>query len=197
MKKYICLLALFSTVGTLLALMSNGFTTWNDLVDRSPDIIIARCLATEDLLKPEPKVFYSNVFSSDIQIISVLKGNANPGFSHMTSLYQPFRGEYMLLFASRYQYETDSIYGATEEYRVVPLIHFHGTNELAGKPLGMQIQLLLKNRLNDLNQIMAQNNEEKRRIEAGLYTNSASGFSTNTVPNAAETRSPQQGGTSF
>ena len=102
---------LLAVVVSVLAIPISPFKGWDDLIDKSPDIIIARCMATQDLLTPKPKSFFSNVFSSDIEVISVLKGNTMPGPSHMTSLYFPYRGEYFLVFASSFQYETDLVYG--------------------------------------------------------------------------------------
>lgn len=160
----------FITATSASALLLAPFTSWDDLVERSPDIIIARCIATEDLLEPPPTSIYPNVFNSDIQVISVLKGNSMPGMSHLVSTYFPYRGEYFAAFATYSTVRTNSVYVATEEYRIVPLIHFHGAGEFAGKTLNQQIQLILKERLIYLNDELAKGNEEKKRLEEGLKT---------------------------
>ena len=170
MKIYLTIIALLATTSLGLALLVDDFTSWGDLTERSSDLVIARCIATQDGLSPKPAISFANVIGSDIEIISILKGDTKPSLSHMTSLYQPYRGEVFLLFANHYSDQSNLIYRATEAYRIVPLKGFFQTNLLAnllaGKTLKEQVQLVLAHRLKDLNQELAKNNEEKERIEA-------------------------------
>lgn len=124
-------------------------------------------------MKPEPTRHFSNVSCSDIEVISVLKGNAKPGLSHLTSLYRPFRGEQFLMFASYESNQADTGYSAIENYRLVP-INATGrylTNEQAGKTVKEQIQMILKIRLKDVNDELVRDNEEKARLELDLNSN--------------------------
>jgi hypothetical protein len=107
----------------------------------------------------------------------------------MASRYWPFQGEKFLLFANYENNQFFSGYNAVEEYRVISLNRYFQTNVLSGKTLNEQIQLILTNRLNDLNGELARGQEEKRRLELS-WTNAI--VSTNAQP--ARSR---QGGTSF
>jgi hypothetical protein len=183
MNRIIYIATLLAAASVALALPTNSFKSWDDLIENSHDIIIARCVATQDSLTPKPAIIFGNVFNSDIEVISVLKGKTNPGLSHLASLYLPYRGEYFLVFADYYTRQTNSGYSATEDYRVIPIVHFHGTNELAGKDLEKQIQLVLNGRLQDLNEEAARNNEEIKRIRSGLTKgNKETQASTNAIP---------------
>jgi hypothetical protein len=168
MKKYIFTGIFFAAICTAWALLLNPFASWDDLTEKTPDIIVGRCIATEDMMAPKPTIIFGNVVNSDIEVISVLKGDTKPGLSHLASLYRPYRGEYFLAFAEHFTYQTNSGYEANEEYRVIPISPYFRRNELNGKPLKEQIQLVLQVRLEDLNKELAHDTEEKMRVVAGL-----------------------------
>jgi hypothetical protein len=174
MKRFISILTLLATTGTALALLVGRFTSWNNLIEQSPDIIIARCTATQDGMKPEPTNFFGNVFCSDIEVISVLKGNAKLGLSHLTSLHRPLRGEHYLMFASFESNQVYTGYSAIEEYRLVPInvpMSSYLTNALASKTLKEKVNLILSWRLKELNDELVRDNEEKARMELDLSSN--------------------------
>jgi len=165
MKKCALIIAVFAVAANMSALLVGHFRGWHDLEEKSPDIFVARCVAAQDLLEPRPKIFYGNVFNSDIEVVSVLKGAGKPGAAHLVSLTMPYRGEYFLAFGTQ---TSNSLYSVIEEYRIVPLLHFHGAEQLAGKPLNEQIKSLLTSRLNDLNDEIAQDTRDKNNIEQYL-----------------------------
>ena len=172
MKKRISMVIILGTVIIVSALPTAPFQGLHDLIEKSPDIIVAKCIATQDLLQPQPALFYGNVCNSDIEVVSVLKGNSKPGQAHMVSLYRPYRSEYFLAFATLSTIQTNLVYSAIEEYRIVPLLHFHGTNQLMNKSLPEQIGLLMTNRLNDLNEELTRDVREKQSIEQYLKIDS-------------------------
>ena len=160
----------FAVIIALLAIATGGlavwmlsFTSWDDLTKRSSDIIIARCEATA-----EPKVVGDGMVESDIQVISVLKGNTKRGSAKMFSQYTPRQGERFLMFSTYQSNEFYRGYNATETYRIVPLGRDFVMDKLAGKKLEEQIQLVLSNRLEDLNCEMDKGADEKKRLQQGL-----------------------------
>jgi hypothetical protein len=174
MKKYFAILLLFTTGVVAYAVFFTKFTSWDDLVEQSPDIIIARCTGTVGTFKPEgatpqkTTVITDNIVPSDIEVVSVLKGNTKPGLSHIRSGYWPHQNELFLVFANYRSDQYYSGYAAIEDYRVIPLSRDFRTNELVGKTLNEQIQLILNGRLKDLNDELTRNNEEKLRLEQGF-----------------------------
>ena len=174
MKRFISIVVLTATTTSALALLVGRFTSWNDLIEQSPDIIIARCTAAEDGMNPEPTQFFSNVFCSDIEVISILKGNTKSGLSHLTSDDRPFRGEQFLMFANYESNQVYSGYRAIEDYRLVPINAAPNswlTNQLAGKNLNEQVQTIINWRLSQLHQEMERDNEEMARLKLNLNSN--------------------------
>lgn len=169
MKKYILIIVFLVTTGTAFAIFSSKFRNWQHLTEYSPDIVIARCVLTPDFIPSgtvpnQIVVTVDGVIESDIEAIMVLKGDTKPGLSHLASWYSPRQGEYYLIFASR----NNKGYQAIENYRVVPLGLNFNTNSLSGKSLNEQLQFLFKLRLDDLNQQMKEEQEEKQRLEEGI-----------------------------
>ncbi len=161
MKLRTTIIVLLAAVSTAMAVFILQFTSWDDLTKNSPDIIIARCT------KP-PVVMISNdgMNWADIEVMSILKGGSKPGAARMVSQYWPQQGEQFLMFAINYQSNNlYQAYNATEEYRIVPLGRFFQTNELTGKSLDEQVQLVLRRRLDDLRVELKNGEEEKKRLE--------------------------------
>ena len=147
-------------ISTAMAVMISPFTSWDDLTRKSPDIIIARCTTT-----PEPMVIADGMIRSDIEVMSVLKGDTKQGTARIVSQYWPRQGERFLMFATD---QSNQLYNATETYRIVPLSRDFLANDLAGKSLDEQIQLVLRRRLEDVNRELEKDAEEKSRLEKGL-----------------------------
>lgn len=178
MKKYLSIIVVVLMASSVFAIFINKFTSWDDLIEQSPNIIIARCTSTLGTAKSEkPIAIVDGVIYSDIEVISVLKGNAKPGQARLASQYWPYQGEEFLLFAN---YENDQIYKgytAIESYRVVPMSRYSSANDylltkvLPGKTLREQVQLILNHRLKDLDDEIARDNEEKNRLEMNMSSN--------------------------
>lgn len=138
------------------------FPGWEEIEQKSTDIVIVRCQKSID----DPANAIRGLIHSDIQVICVLKGQANIISAKLDSMYWPRRGEEYALF-STLQNET---YDAIETYRVIPLGTYFPTNSLTGKMLDEQIQIIFQWRLNQLNQDLAHLNDEKLRLESALPT---------------------------
>ena len=155
-------------VGLLAAVSAFGvpvlpFTSWDDISKKSPDIIIARCTATT----PEGPIADGMVWS-DIEVLSVLKGDTKPGAARMVSQHAPRQGDRFLMFSTYQSNDLYRAYNATETYRVVPLGGYFSSDELKGKTLEEQIRLLLQHRLEDLTRELQQGAVEKKRLEEAL-----------------------------
>ena len=187
MKKTILLVLMLAT-SAVFGTIIDHFRGWNDLVDGSPNIVIARCTATPGFTPPgvTPKLtmVVGGGSISDIEVISVLKGDTKPGLSQLMSFYKPFQGEVFAIFATRIlPIGTNSYYSANEDYKIIPLNSDFQTSDLNGKTLDEQIQLILASRLKDLNGEIARDNEEKERLKQGLKNeNGASTNSATTTP---------------
>jgi len=139
------------------------FTSWDDISKKSPDIIIARCTATA----PDGPIGNGMVWS-DIEVVSVLKGDTKPGMARMVSQHAPRQGERFLMFSTYQSNDLYKAYNAAETYRVVPLGRNFLTNELSGKALDEQIKLVLRHRLEELTRELQQGAVEKKRLEEAL-----------------------------
>ena len=168
MKLRTTVIVLLAAVATARAVFILPFTSWDDLAKKSPDIVIARCATT-----PEPLGISDGMIWSDIEVLSVLKGDIKPGAARMVSQYWPRQGERFLMFATYQSNQLYRAYNATETYRIVPLSRYFLTNELAGKPLDEQIQLVLRHRLDDVTTELKSGADEKRRLEETANTNIA------------------------
>jgi hypothetical protein len=188
MKKYICVAICILTTTAAFTIPIADFTSYDDLTANSPEIIIARCTSTVDFLVTSNQVaiIIDGMIDSNIEVVSVLKGTPNPGSARLGSRYWPYRGEYLLVFANDRKDEYNKGYTAIEEHRVIPLGHDFWTNQLAGKTVEEQVELILNRRLADLNSELGRDNQEKQRIEAKLKIESNSA-SSNAPPAAPQT----------
>jgi hypothetical protein len=164
MKLRTTMLVLLVAVSSAAAVIIGPFKSWDDLNKKSPDIIIARCTVTT----PDGTPIGDGMVWSDIEVLSVLKGDTKPGATLMVSLYWPRQGERFLMFATYQSNQLYRVYNATETYRIVPLGRYFLTNELTGKPLDEQIQVVLRRRLEDVNRELEKNAKEKNSLEEGL-----------------------------
>ena len=160
--KTITIVGLFVAVGAM-AVPILPFTSWDDISEKSPDIVIARCTVTA----PDGPIGDGMVWS-DIEVLSVLKGDTKPGVARMVSQHWPRQGERFLMFSTYQSNHLYRAYNATETYRVVPLGRSFSTNELTGKPANEQIQMVLRHRLDELTRELQQGTEEKKRLEEAL-----------------------------
>ena len=167
-KPVILNLALALAACTAIAIVVQPFSSWESLIKRSPDIIIARCSKTpaRSVVQNDGTVleFRDGLIPSDIEVISAIKGATNLGPALLNSRFLPRQGEQYLIFSIFH----DGFYQAVETYRVIPLGLSFPTNMLAGKSFDQQIRALLQYRLNMLNREIQQAQEEKARVEEGL-----------------------------
>jgi hypothetical protein len=112
--KTVTIVGLFVAVGAM-AVPILPFTSWDDISEKSPDIVIARCTVTA----PDGPVGDGMVWS-DIEVLSVLKGDTKPGVARMVSQHCPRQGERFLMFSTYQSNHLYRAYNATETYRVVP-----------------------------------------------------------------------------
>ena len=117
---------------------------------------------------PDPMLRIDGMISSDIQVVSVLKGNTKAGISKMISQYWPHQGERFLMFSQFQGNQSEPDYYAAETFRIVPLSPLFSTNSLAGKSIDRQIQIIFQSRLADLKREIKNDTEEKQRLEEWL-----------------------------
>ncbi len=139
------------------------FTNWDQISKKSPDIIIARCTKTA----PDGPIADGMIWT-DIEVLSVLKGDTKPGAARMVSQYAPRQGERFVMFSTYQSNDLYRAYNATETYRVVPLGSDFPANELSGKALDEQLQIVLRHRLDQVNRLLKEGAEEKKRLEEGI-----------------------------
>jgi hypothetical protein len=163
MKTTLIVVAILLVTISIVARVIAPFPGWHRLIEKSPDIIIARCGKPTP---PPPGVLTLNATKSDsdIEVVSVLKGTNNVSASRLLTDHVLWRDENYLIFG----YYDSGIYQAFEEYRVIPLGVNFSTNSISGKPLDEQLQILFKRRLDNLNRQMKDEQEEKQRLEEGL-----------------------------
>ncbi len=178
MKRNTLILILLAMVGSVFATLVSPFRSWSNLVDNSPDIIIARCNATPGFTLPGISPRMEIYPQTDVEVVSVLKGNTKCGSSRLSSFYNPYQGELFVAFSTYMTLGTNSWYNANEEYKIIPLNSDFRISDLDGKTLDEQIQLILASRLKDLNDEIARDNEEIYRLNQGLKP--GVGASTNT-----------------
>ena len=152
--------AFFVAVTAALAVYVSSFTSWDDLIRDSKDIVVVRCTKTT----PENTPINDMVWS-DIEVLSVLKGETKVGAALMASTYWPRQGERFLLFSNFQNTDVYKAYISPEEHRIVPLGRFFQTDKLAGKKLNEQIQLILLDRKGALTRDSRMRADEMKRLE--------------------------------
>jgi hypothetical protein len=163
MKKFAIVFGLLVAAQGAFAVAVNPFSSWEDISKKSPDIVIARCTVTT----PDGPVVNGMIWS-DIEVLSVLKGDTKSGVARMVSQYAPRQGERFLMFSTYQSNEFYRAYNATETYRVVPLGRDFLVEGLTGKSLDEQIKIVLRHRLEVLTRELQQGAEEKRRLDEAL-----------------------------
>jgi hypothetical protein len=109
--------------------------------------------------------WWDGVITSDIDVVTVLKGSTKAGPSRLVSTYRlPQQGSNYLLFANYH----DGFYQALEEYCVVPLGTSFPSNALTGKTLDEQVDILVRHRLAQLAAAGEKRPDEKQRLEEEL-----------------------------
>ncbi len=185
MKKRIVTTVLLAVAIAAFATPIIEFTGWNNLIESSPDIIIARPTGTfsstsiNSTNHPMATTIVDGGMSYPIEVITVLKGVTKPGPAQLWSSFSsrlgelPHQGDMYLVFAGNHGSGlTNCWYNAIEDYRIVfiaPDIYSGAwTNALAGKALKEQIKMILKCRLGSLNEQRQKDQDEEKRIEEGL-----------------------------
>jgi hypothetical protein len=172
MKRGLLIIILFVLAVPVFGIFITDFRGWDDLIERSPVIVVAKYItAPADSKTKKTVAITDGVIYSDIQILLVLKGSTRTGLSSMASQYCPHSGEQFLLFANDSNDQFYTGYTAIEGYRIVPINCNFQINQLSGKTLKEQIQLILNSRLKDLNDELARDNEEKNRLEMNMSNN--------------------------
>ena len=186
MKKTITILTLLASTVAAVAIFLAPFKGWDDLVERSPNIFIARLAAarqmpiTELVTNRQITASVDGVAPVSIEVLNVLKGEAKLGPAQVllpilgTTYTLPRPGEMFLVFADNPSGigTANPMFYAVEDYRSVifaPDRSYSGwTNHLAGKPLKEQIETILKTRLGALNSELARDEAEKKRLDDGV-----------------------------
>jgi len=153
--------------------VSLDFPGWMALEQHSQDIVIARCVDStvfEVDTNGVEREALGGLIHFNMEIISALKGT-NSGMIKFLSEYRPLKGEYYLVYAN-----LNTRYSSVEAYRFILLGSNFSTNDLDGNAFDGQIQILLRRRLNNLDQQMQSDTGiqlkrdqfEMQRLEEGL-----------------------------
>jgi hypothetical protein len=143
------------------------FPGWQTLTAKANDVLVVKCTDTgSDHVtdKNGIEIDLRGLFSSDIEVVSALKGGDGSKIGAVQSEEPLFQNQYYLIF-SRDHYNA---YQAFESYRIVPLGLYFSTNNLASKTLDQQVRFLLQWRLDRLNRQIKEDEEEKARLEEAL-----------------------------
>lgn len=143
------------------ATASEPFTSWEDLTQKSPDIVLACCTATTS----NPESFVNGMIVSEIKVTAGLKGDNKAGAAKMVSRYWPHQGDCFLMFSTHVSDQLFTGYNAVEHYRIIPINRYFQASQLAGKSLAEQIQLILSRRLADVREELDRLAKEKNRLE--------------------------------
>jgi hypothetical protein len=169
LEQKLIIISVVLAAAAAFGVLVGNFKSWHDLELQSSDIIVAKCTSPiEDNHSGKPMVTFGGITHSDIQVLFVLKGNTKPGLSRLDSLYQPYPGERLMVLGNYRRDENHAGYSAAEKYRIVPINRSFRIEALTGLGLDAQLQLVLSNRLEDLNEIIKRGQEEKARIEKGI-----------------------------
>ena len=159
-KLRIMVIALLASFSTASAIFLSPFTSWDDLTQKSPDIVIVRCTAT-----PMSYTAIDGMVFSEIEVLFVLKGSTKTGHAKMVSQYVPHQGEEFLMFSTYQSNQRYQAYNAAETHRIVPIDRYFDFIELANKSPVEQIKLVLRNRLESVRRDLEQLTEERKRLE--------------------------------
>ena len=157
-------LAFLVAINRASATASAPFTSWDDLTQKSPDIVLACCTVTTS----NPESFVNGMIVSDIKVTAVLKGDTQAGAAKIVSHYWPHQGECFLMFSTHVSDQFFTGYNAVEGYRIIPINRHFQASELAGKRLTEQLQLILSRRLADVREELERMTNEKKRLEQSL-----------------------------
>src|SRR5271154_280458 len=94
MKATVLKIILLMFAITAMARIIIPFKDWQTLIQNSPDIVIAR-----GVTDPDGNMGLNGINVSDIQVLSVLKGDTMPGQAKIASEYCPRKGERFLMFS--------------------------------------------------------------------------------------------------
>jgi hypothetical protein len=154
-------LAFLVAINIASATASAPFASWDDLTQRSPDIVVACCTVTTS----NPEWFVNGMIVSDVKVTAVLKGDSKAGAAKMVSHYWPHQGECFLMFSTHVSDQFFTGYNAVEGYRIIPINRHFQPGQLAGKRLTEQIRLILSLRLADVREELERITSEKNRLE--------------------------------
>jgi hypothetical protein len=163
-KSVVIILGLSCLATMVMGLALHEFRGWQDLTERSSDILIVRCTETPDPTVPDKNGVVHEMYGcveSNVNIVYVLKGTASTNSAaKLLSNTEQLQGEYYLIF-SRYPGD----FNAYDNYQVVPLGHEFSATGLDGKSLDQQIKAVLQMGLDHLNNQMQKEQREKERLE--------------------------------
>lgn len=159
MKTTIITILSFITIGAF-ARMGFPFSSWEEIIHHSTDIVVVRCGKTV----PPPPSLSPPRSDAGIDVIGILKGTNSLGPSRLWTDHLVHEGENYLIFGAY----NNSNYVAFEEYRVVPLGYHFSTNWIAGKSLDEQIQQLFKQAVFQLDREITEDQEQKAQLESAI-----------------------------
>ena len=162
--RLILLLLITSTITGANADFLGSFTNWDDVVDRSPDIVIVQCESPYH----NNWEFPNGMLWADVKVLKVLKGKSKQGKTKIVTKYSLQQGCHYLIIGE-YRKDRDRLYYAAEDWRVIPLEPFFPEdNILNGMALKEQIRMMFDHRLKVVTEELKRAETEKKRLEEAL-----------------------------
>ena len=166
-RKPTLLLVTLTLATRLLGTTLEPFTSYSDIIRSSRDIVIVRCTK-----EPErPYIMTDSGRFSDVEVLSVLKGNTRLGASRMITPFIPKQGDRYLVIGTHVaegQSELGPYYDARPEWRVIPIPRFLRLEGWEGKTMTEKIQTIIDLRLQELERLTHDLDEEKKHLN-GSY----------------------------
>lgn len=139
--RIVLVFSLFASAASAFAVRVQPFTSWAELINKSPDIVIARCVSY-----PEQQI-YVGIIKSSINVISVVKGDTQLGPAELASLRACSFDTPVLIFSEFKQAEGKPGYIAIETYRLMPLAPDFDFSQLPNNNPDQRLSLILQHRL--------------------------------------------------
>ena len=131
-----CLGVLATIAGPVGAVLIATFQSTHNLVERSPDIVIARCVS---IPKGAPLAFPDGVFTAEIEVESILKGKGKPGKASLHTAFGMEAGQRYLVCGTPRSVTT---LGAFSELALVRVPDSLKLTALHGMPLEEQVRAI-------------------------------------------------------
>jgi hypothetical protein len=143
------------------------FSDTDTFIERAQDIVIAKCLGPV----PDGRFYDDLLYPVDVQVVTVLKGPKNksmkPGKSKIATIYTMEAGKtYLLMSMGGSAFGTEFL--AADELSVVEVPSNFKLDDLKGKKLKEQVQVLFAARRQEIERQQRLLEEEKKILDKAV-----------------------------